>query len=251
MPNPFMAAIGSGITSGISAGVGGGISSLFNSGSDDSMSLESAQHVMDTLYPGTTPWERLGSPGAGAAITASANQENVDKQIEAQKQVASTQAAAQIATASIKANTEKYGIDQVYATQNRGLDQADTRLKAEIEKLGAETQKLVQDRFTSLSQQILNVSQSSNFDEQTKVNKYRSIIEKFRAEDASKIVLKEISPSTFTQLVNRIIQEFAPELFRKLRNGHNSIEAKPGEQEPGFLNNVSKGANGFMEWLFE
>jgi len=62
--NPFkelMGTIGSGLTAGFTSNAA---SSLFGGDND---AVDEAARMMDTLYPGTTPFERLSNGGGGAA----------------------------------------------------------------------------------------------------------------------------------------------------------------------------------------
>ena len=99
--NPFSSILGS---VGSSLGAEAGSMLLDNAFGKDP--AKEASNMMNTLYPGTTPYERLSNGGGGAA-SAGATESAAFKQMQTQKSVAETQARTQEKVARIQTKSNE------------------------------------------------------------------------------------------------------------------------------------------------
>lgn len=132
-------------------GIGDGIAGAFGDRArglaNDALGIptagQSALQYMNEAFPGTTPWERLGSPAskAGTELSSQRNARQLQmRELKTRKDVARIQANAQVEAATVQARPGMLRVpfqnyrDQVVA------ERVVTLLESEAAKLGAEAQ---------------------------------------------------------------------------------------------------------------
>lgn len=122
MLDAVLGGITSSIGSSLSGAIGGAIDDKWFGGGDPRTytpeeMIKYSKDLQDTLYPGTTPFERLSAGGGGAAqggITAgqASGQQNIEQQkMSLQKEIASQQAMTEIYKANRQAGAMERGQD--------------------------------------------------------------------------------------------------------------------------------------------
>lgn len=155
---------------------------------------------MDTAFPDTTPWERLGSNSDGAVqqatqMNAKMQERTVDKQLNNQKNIAENTNRASIISSLGQFGPEgiEYGLDK-YSTSigtENGFDTAISlnkqKLPYEIQKLGAEKSKIIMEETESYQRALKTASEADQ--ERVKAEYIRSLQEAGLNEAQSRTVL--------------------------------------------------------------
>lgn len=106
--------IGAGITQGIGGAIGGGIGGTIGDKWFGTPQIEDApghaKAMMDALYPGTTPFERLSGGTAGVASSGTAGVTGISGQ-DTQRQIANQNAQVQLAGQKNQKDITQMGID--------------------------------------------------------------------------------------------------------------------------------------------
>lgn len=196
-----------GIAEGITAGVSGGASSfILNAFTDkEKFDAKQAKADMDTMFPGTSSWERLGGSGASAATSANSGIQIAKQQIKSNEKVA-----------GIKAATERYAVDRQSETakQVAGISSeapkrqaalGEARLPTELELLDLETRQRTQSLMIG-SLEVIG-KQLDNFGKslQNRINDielYLKNIDKKYGEDSAS---KNAAVSSWVQLLHNAI----------------------------------------------
>ena len=163
----------------VGQGVGGSLGSWAGQQAGGFLGIPTAGQLQsqfnDEAYPGTTPWERLGSPGAtsGAAQAQTrASKENVRTQSSAQVKAARIQADAakytadrQVESTRLKGSGADTGtggtgdalplFDSMTARQRQEVEALRARVPVEVERMSAETQRALWQGFLFAAQGMI------------------------------------------------------------------------------------------------
>lgn len=143
---------------------------------------------MDTMYPGTTPWERLGSSGGGAPSAGAGVQSagaSAKLQAETSKEVAHINANASMSNAETLAGTSRGGIKQVAKTAKAGQDIQRDVATAQITSLSAGAE-------SSLKSALKSAADAALSGERLVGVKSDNILKALRADKGSELLAKEL-----------------------------------------------------------
>lgn len=196
--------------------IGSGLGGLGDNVLGSKMDTMLQKDRMDTLYPGTNPWERLPSGGGGSANPGAVQQQiALDKQLQNQKEIAQLQANNNLEIAHVQTQPQY------------------TKLIYEMNNIEAQTNKMRQEIQESLARTNVLGAQERHIGAQTKNQIIQNDIANITLEYADRLEmakLTNVQVSDAAGIISRLVQDVDNRTEQQVAADYAALAAKVGSK---------------------